>query len=405
VPVVLLHGSASSGNQWRRLAAELSPRFEVFAPDLYGHGSRPGWPGPGHPGLAAEAAVVADVVAAAGGPIHLVGHSYGGAVALHFALTHPEQLRSLVLIEPVTFQLLRHVDAAGIRLLRGIEALATSVARGVETDDVAPAMAHFVDFWNGDGTWSRMAPERRVGMQHCATAIVGHFANTIGNRSGPLDYAGLRVRTLLLHGTETPAAARYMAEILGNLIPRCAIQRVAGAGHMLPITHPDQVNPAVVAHIENGVPQGIHMRPLGRADMPRVERHLLSLDATDRRRRFGSGRADAAISAYSREIDLDRAVLFGALHGGSGELVGLAEAHPGSLPCHVELGVSVDVAYRRAGLGRSLSGAVIAAAFLRGADAAELTFSPDNGAAVGLARALGARFDRRGQGHAQITRC
>src|SRR4051794_38237412 len=90
-PVVLLHGSACSGRQWRDLTGRLEDRFRVLAPDLHGHGESDAWPGPAPLTLAGEAAIVAALANLAGEPIHLVGHSYGAAVALHFAQAHPDR--------------------------------------------------------------------------------------------------------------------------------------------------------------------------------------------------------------------------------------------------------------------------------------------------------------------------
>jgi pimeloyl-ACP methyl ester carboxylesterase len=75
--------------------------------DLYGYGESDSWPGNGPFTLTAEAALADAVLPTGNGLIHLVGHSYGGAVALRFATQYPERLRSLVLIEPVAFHLLR----------------------------------------------------------------------------------------------------------------------------------------------------------------------------------------------------------------------------------------------------------------------------------------------------------
>src|SRR5688500_438233 len=84
-PVVLLHSSGSSNAQWRALAEGLSARFRVIAPDFYGYGATEHWPGRGPFQLEREAEIVRAMLGRAGEPAHLVGHSYGGAVALHFA--------------------------------------------------------------------------------------------------------------------------------------------------------------------------------------------------------------------------------------------------------------------------------------------------------------------------------
>src|SRR3546814_8229080 len=81
-------------------------------PDLRGYGATEGWSGRAPMRLADEAALVRALAEEAGEPVHLVGHSYGGAVALMAALHFPEAIASLTLIEPVAFFLLRARSAS-----------------------------------------------------------------------------------------------------------------------------------------------------------------------------------------------------------------------------------------------------------------------------------------------------
>ena len=90
----------ASGRGWSR---RCNPRFRVHAVEFHGHGRRAAWRGDAPLTLADEAALVAPLLAEAGGA-HLVGHSYGGAVALKVATMHPGQVRSLVAYEPVLFR-------------------------------------------------------------------------------------------------------------------------------------------------------------------------------------------------------------------------------------------------------------------------------------------------------------
>jgi pimeloyl-ACP methyl ester carboxylesterase len=134
-PVVLLHGSGASGAQWCSLVERLAPRFRVLAPDLYGCGRIQGRDGAGPPRLGHEAAVVHALLdALEGRPAHLVGHSHGGAVALHVARPRAARLRSLTVIEPVAASLphpLSAEDGADATALREILEVADAAAQAL----------------------------------------------------------------------------------------------------------------------------------------------------------------------------------------------------------------------------------------------------------------------------------
>src|SRR5687768_10004540 len=94
--VICLHSNASSSSQWRGLSELLSPHFRVFAVDGYGAGKTPDWPGPGPVTLEAEVRLLDAVLERAGESFHVVGHSYGGAVAMQAAAMYPGRVRSIV---------------------------------------------------------------------------------------------------------------------------------------------------------------------------------------------------------------------------------------------------------------------------------------------------------------------
>ena len=95
VPLVCIHASASSSGQWRPLMDRLAGRFRTLAVDLYGSGKSPDWPADRPLTLADEVALLEPVFASVGDRFHLIGHSYGGAVALKALIEgHLEQLTS-----------------------------------------------------------------------------------------------------------------------------------------------------------------------------------------------------------------------------------------------------------------------------------------------------------------------
>ena len=98
-PAILLHGFGGDLNNWLFNHGVLASGRAVYALDLPGHGGSSKDAGSGS--LGEFSGVLKSFMDAIGEPrAHLVGHSMGGAVALDFALTHPEQVASLVLIAP-----------------------------------------------------------------------------------------------------------------------------------------------------------------------------------------------------------------------------------------------------------------------------------------------------------------
>jgi pimeloyl-ACP methyl ester carboxylesterase len=96
-PIVLLHGLASNSSTWHPLLELLPDHITAIAPDLPGHGQSDG--GAQDYTLAGHANIVRDLLAALGVPrATLVGHSYGGGVALQLAYQHPDLCERLVLV-------------------------------------------------------------------------------------------------------------------------------------------------------------------------------------------------------------------------------------------------------------------------------------------------------------------
>lgn len=255
-PVVLLHCTGSSGNQWRGVADALlagplagGGGYRLIMPDLRGHGNSEPWSGRGPMRLGDDAAIVRAITDSLGQPLHLVGHSYGGSVALTTALHAPATVASLTLIEPAAFHLLRGGSAADHALLVEITAVGERVAKGLVSGGYRTAMEQFVDYWSGAGTWRSMVPEAQDMLCRRIAAIALNFTSTTGEQT-PLEAAdGLKTPTLLLHGTRTKPIARRIVERLMWTLPNAALREIEGAGHMLPLTHPSQVAYAIGDHV------------------------------------------------------------------------------------------------------------------------------------------------------------
>lgn len=247
-PVVLLHSSASSSAQWRALAGQLGGHYRVIAPDLHGYGATSNWPGSGAFRLEREAEIVYALLGRCSERAHLVGHSFGGAVALHVARKRPDLVASIVLIEPVAFHLLRGHDPEA---LAEIEAVAADVGRALASGDYFEGMARFVDYWSGSGAWETVPPEKRPGLAARLGKVALDFEATFSEAAALADFRATALPALLVQGTRSPRPTRRICELLAHTLPRARAATVEGAGHMAPITHREAVAALVVAHLHS----------------------------------------------------------------------------------------------------------------------------------------------------------
>ncbi|MEX2200558.1 MAG: alpha/beta hydrolase [Dongiaceae bacterium] len=248
-PVLLLHASASTGGQWNALVERLVPHRRVLVADLAGCGASGDWYA-GAPALEREAAALAERIAAIDpaleGPIHLVGHSFGGAIATRLALLDPARVRSLTAIEPVLFHLLRDGTAAERRLHAGVARLAARMRAATATD----AMADFVDFWNGAGTFAALKPAVRDALVPQAARVAANFASLDAERFPLAALRALSMPALLLMGGASRPETQRIVSRMFDTLPAAALGIVGDAGHMLPITHRDVVNDRIAAHLD-----------------------------------------------------------------------------------------------------------------------------------------------------------
>lgn len=250
--VLLLHCSAGSGRGWRFLTEALERAFgglAVAAPDIEGYGERAAVDLAGPAGLAPLAAPLLRQIEEDGGRLHLVGHSFGGALALELASRLGGRLASLTLIEPVAFHLLRDGDFADRQLFREVSGLAARLHLALERDAPGEGMAAFVDYWNGRGSWAALDPAQQRQLAVQAPAVARDFRAIFAEAPAFARYRRIVAPCLVLHGELSPRPARRVAEIVARALPWAAGRRIHGAGHMLPLTHRAEVAAAVVEQL------------------------------------------------------------------------------------------------------------------------------------------------------------
>ena len=260
-----LHCSGASGRQWRKLQEQAAGAIDVIAPDLYGTPSVGHWSGQHAFSLADEAERVLSLPELADDRFHLVGHSYGGGLALKLATMVPERIASLALYEPSAFHLLHLLGPRGKAAFGEIRWVAKAAADGLLSGDYQAGARRFVDYWNGDGSWAAMKPELKAEMVRYLPKACLDFLALFDENAPRSAYRAFRFPVLVMAGEFAPAPTRVVAEGLAILIPGAVSERIMGAGHMGPLTHCEAVNNLILAHIAQATGMARVQSPMGAA--------------------------------------------------------------------------------------------------------------------------------------------
>lgn len=250
-PVVALHSSASSGSQWKHLENALSGRFSVSAPNLPGYGGEAIAVSHRDDGVGEVAEPIVQHIETFGRPVHLVGHSFGAAVALNIALMRPDLVRSLTMYEPAAFHFLKLGDHHDQALFDGISRIAKNVRDSHIAGTPALGMQVFIDFWNRRGSWDDMPVDMRNSLSAMVPSIISDFTHGFSETWSLDDLAGLRMPVLMLMGLDSPDIAQHVAMRIADAIPHSRLALLPGLGHMAPVFEPEWVNPRIYEHIIN----------------------------------------------------------------------------------------------------------------------------------------------------------
>ena len=217
------------------IAARLKDRVEVHGFDLPSHGRSAPWVQAGVEDYHSTVTRIArGLIHDAGGtPIDLIGHSIGATVALRIAVETPALVRSLSLIEPVLF-------AAS----RSGHALDDQLAALAEAGQMDRATQLFMDMWGGPGGFRALPAATRQAAIAQMPLILETAPAMSSDCHGILRPGGLEsihAPVMLIAGDKSPPVITEIADTLAARLPDVGRANVPGAGHMLPVTHPDQV--------------------------------------------------------------------------------------------------------------------------------------------------------------------
>ena len=242
--IVFVPGSWATGSVWRGVIEVLGGRFRTVTTSLPGYGSTRDRRTAADTSIDRQAEIVEAVIRRAGGPVHLVGHSFGALACLDVALCGLHPLMSLTLIEPVAFGLLHQQGEPTLH--ERFIAMREEYFRAFENGD-REAARQVVDYLGGAGSFDALPFRMR---QYVVDATATHVLDMRSEYDPKLSaFANILLPSLVICGERSPQSLRRSAEILSGALANASLCALPGAGHLMPATHAAEVAKRIGDHV------------------------------------------------------------------------------------------------------------------------------------------------------------
>lgn len=234
-PMLMIHCALARSEALLRLASAFAEDHQITLVDLPSHGRSPDFaPEEDVHRLARDG-----VLALLDGPTHLIGHSFGGTIALRIAIERPELVSRLTLIEPVYFKAAEGRPGHDLHTQSWVP-----IEAAFDAQNMAEAAQHFLAIWGGGAPFETL-PTRQKDMILRGLPLVSSSSRAVyfdaDETLGPGQLEAVRCPVALIEGAESPPVIAEINAALAARLPDATRHVVPGAGHMVPISHPGEV--------------------------------------------------------------------------------------------------------------------------------------------------------------------
>jgi pimeloyl-ACP methyl ester carboxylesterase len=252
-PVVFVHSSFGDHRAWEGQREAVAQRYRYVALAQRYFGTAP-WPDSGEKYSVAThvddlAAFIRELKA---GPVHLVGWSYGGTIALTVAVRHPELLKSLFLYEPVGL-LSIVTDPTDAKVAEeDTRAILGPAAAATKAGDTAGAVRLFFDGVNGQpGIFETLTPPvRSIFLDNARTAPLHFGVPPAASLSCP-ELGQIAAPVAVAKGELTRAVYRILVDAASRCIPGSRLVVVSRGRHSAPALTTAAFNDALIEFLRD----------------------------------------------------------------------------------------------------------------------------------------------------------
>jgi pimeloyl-ACP methyl ester carboxylesterase len=244
--VVLVPGSCSTAAAWRPIIAQWENGFRCVTTSLLGYGGTAERRTALDADISHEAEMLEAVIRRASCPVHLVGHSFGGLVALAVALRNRVKLLSLAIIEAPAAELLRSLGEH--QHYRAFRDMTDSYFAAFFAGEKA-AIEAMIDFYGGAGTFAAWPQRVRSYAVETTAVNIVDWKGAYGFQPAPASLATVEVPTLVLRGGASHPAVQRANELVAECMPKASVVTLPGAAHFMITTHAEEVAWMIAHHV------------------------------------------------------------------------------------------------------------------------------------------------------------
>ncbi len=240
VPLAFIHGSFANGKSWNKIIDKLKFDYQCIAINLPGHGGLYDPTDFACPTFEPEFEKIEKAVFEiphTSNRVHLVGHSFGGVVALAAALNNKLPIKKLTLFEPVAVNLLQlFSETKALKtVLDFIDLYETEYKMGQKN-----VCARVIDFWGGKGSFDLIPDHIKKVMVNLTANNQRHWKLCMKSVGGICDYKNLNIPVTLIHGSNSNHVAKSIVRSLNTHLPKSSIKIIDDASHFMITSHPQE---------------------------------------------------------------------------------------------------------------------------------------------------------------------
>lgn len=235
-PVLFVPGSFSTPVAWRAMQSALGGGYCFYGTSILGYGLSDETRTTTDCSIDHEVELIAALARQIARPVHLVGHSFGGTVALAAVLEEKIDALSLATFEANPISLL---EPAHPELFAEAQATGHAIRNAWQTGD-PDAPAWVIDYWGGPDAFAGLPDAVR---EYCRATTFANVLDWMTVPSLAIDaqrLSGVDRPVLLVRGSDANPAMVAITRLLEEALPRASTQIVADAGHFLISTHPNE---------------------------------------------------------------------------------------------------------------------------------------------------------------------